>query len=115
MLTWQKLILYPAAIWAVIYLFICLLIGFKIDQTANWVMVATTIISIVGLFIAARSAKAESLKKAIILGLVWALVMVVLDLVLTLPFAGAAYFRSWVTYLNYALIIIIPAIISFVK
>lgn len=115
MLTWQKLILYPAAIYAVVFLFISALIGFKINQTASWVMVATTLISVVGLYIASISAKIETMKTAVILGLVWVVVMVILDLLLTLPFAGWGYFRSWVTYLNYILVFVIPVVVSFMK
>lgn len=115
MLTWKKLILYPAAIWAVIYLFICALIGFKLNASADWVMMVTTIISIIGLYIASRAANIKELKKALILGLMWVIVMVILDLVLTLPFTGVGYFSSWKTYLAYAITFLTPIIISFKK
>jgi len=115
MLDWKKLILYPAAIYAVIFLFISALIGFKINASADWVMIVTTIISVIGLYIASRAANIRDFKKALILGLVWVIVMVVLDLVLTMPFTGAAYFSSWKTYFNYGLTFIIPIVMSFIK
>jgi hypothetical protein len=112
MLTWQKLVLYPAAIWAVIYLFICALIGFKVNTMADWVMIVTTLISLVGLYIASRAVNIKDIKKAIILGLVWVIVMVILDLILTAPFAYR-YFDSWKTYVNYAIVFLMPIVISF--
>lgn len=115
MLTWQKLILYPAAIWAVIYLFICALVGFKMDTSASWVWIVTIIISIIGLYIASRAANIKELKKALILGLVWVIVMVILDLILTLPFTGATYFSSWKTYLAYGIAFLMPTIVSKMK
>lgn len=112
MLDWKKLILYPLAIYAVIFLFISALIGFKIDQTAGWVTVATLAISIIGLYIASRAAKIDSMKNAVILGLVWVVVMIVLDLILTMPFTGVAYFKAWTTYLAYAITFIMPVIFA---
>ena len=112
MLTWQKLILYPTAIYAVVFLFISALIGFGIDQTASWVTFATLAISIVGLYIASRVAKVDSTKNAVTLGLVWVVMMVILDLVLTMPFTGAEYFFSWTTYLAYAITFIMPVLFS---
>lgn len=114
MLDWKKLILYPAAVWVVVYLFICALIGFKINVQADWVMIATTIISVVGLYIASRAADIKDIKKAIVLGLVWVIVMVVLDIILTAPFAYR-YFDNWKTYFSYGLTFAIPIIMSFVK
>lgn len=115
MLTWQKLVLYPVAIYAAIFLFISALIGFKIDQTAGWVTWATMAISIIGLYIASRAANVKDTKKALILGLIWVIVMVVLDLILTLPFTGAVFFKTWTTYLAYAITFIMPVVISFQK
>jgi len=108
MLNWKKLFVYPAAIYAVIFLFISALIGFKINQTAGWVTWATLAISIIGLYIAARAAKLKSTKDTLILGITWVAVMIVLDLVLTMPFTGAVYFKTWNTYLAYAVTLLVP-------
>ncbi len=110
----KKLLLYPAVVWVVIYLFICILIGFKINTSADWVMMATTLISIVGLFYAAKIAGIKDFKKALLLGLVWVLVMVVLDLILTMPFVPG-YFSNWKTYFSYGITFLMPIIVSFIK
>lgn len=111
MLDWKKLILYPAAIYAVVFLFISALIGFKIDAKADWVMIATTLISVVGLYIASRAAKVDSLGKAAILGLSWVLVLFILDLVLTRQYVPN-YFASWKSYLPYVLSFVMPLIFA---
>ncbi len=111
MLDWKKLFLYPAAVWVVIYLFICILIGFKINASADWVMIVTTLISVVGLYIAAKSCKLDSWKNVIILALIWVAVMVVLDLVLTKPFVPG-YFSNWKTYFSYGLKLVMPLIFA---
>ena len=111
MLTWQKLVLYPLAIWVVIYLFICALIGFKISTTADWVMMVTTLISVIGLFIASKSAKLDSWRNVIILAIVWVLVMFVLDLVLTVPFVPG-YLTNWKTFFSYGLVLVLPLIFA---
>ena len=115
MLDWKKLILYPAAIWAVIYLFICALIGFKIDTSASWVWYASVAISIIGLYIAIRAANIKDIKKAMILGLVWVVVMFILDLVLPRPFTGWGYFMTWNIYVSYAITFLMPIVLSFRK
>ena len=115
MLNWKKLVLYPAAIWAIIYLFICLLIGFKLNASANWVMIVTTLISVAGLYFFASAAEIKDWRKAIILAVIWVLVMLVLDLLLTRPFTGWAYFHSWKTYFSYGLTLVIPILVSFQK
>ena len=111
MLTWQKLVLYPLAIWVVIYLFICAFIGFKISTTADWVMMAITLINVVGLFIASKSAKLDSYKNVIILAIVWVLVMLILDLVLTVPFVSG-YLTNWKTFFSYGLVLVLPLIFA---
>jgi len=111
MIDWKKLLLYPVAVWVVIYLFICVLVGLKINANANWVMVVTTLISLVGLFIASRAAKVDGIGKALVLGIAWVLVMVILDFILTKPFV-AGYFGSWKTYFNYGITFLMPVIFA---
>jgi len=112
MLNWKKLILYPAAVWAVIYLFICAIIGFKLNVHALWVEIIAWVISIVGLYIAAKAAKISAYKNVATLAIVWLAVMFVLDLILTLPFTGAIYFKTWTTYISYAIILIMPLVFA---
>jgi hypothetical protein len=112
MLDWKKLILYPLAIYAVIFLFVSVFVGLKINTHATWMTVATLAISIIGLYIASRAAEVDSIKNVLILCLVWVLVMVILDMILTVPFTGAVYFKTWTTYLSYAITFVMPLIFA---
>ncbi len=107
-MNWKKLILPPVAIYAVIFLFISALVGAKVNTDALWIWIVSLVITIVGLYLAVRYVKPSDLREGIIYGLVWVAVLVVLDLVLTAPFAGWDYFSSWKSYIPYALTILAP-------
>lgn len=107
-MTWKNALIPPMAIYAVIFLFISALIGFKIDQTALWVWIVSLGLSIAGLVIATRHVQPASAGEGFRYGLVWLVVFIVLDLILTVPFAGWDYFSDWRSYLPYLLTILIP-------
>jgi hypothetical protein len=109
-MNWKKLLLYPLAIYGVIYLFICVLIGLKMDQHQTWVWIAGLVISIVGLFVATKYAKPKNIREGIIYGLVWLVVFFVLDLILTVPFTGWGYF-GWKSYVSYGITVLIPTLL----
>lgn len=108
---WKKLVIPPVAIYAAVFLFISALIGFKIDQTATWVWVVTLVISILGLYIATRSTKPGSWQQGLKYGSVWLVILIILDLVLTVPFTGLSYFSDWRSYLPYLLAIALPTLL----
>ena len=110
-MNWKKLLLPPVAIYAVIFLFISVLVGAKMNQTAPWVWAATLIITLVGLYLATNYAKPKDWKDGLKYGLVWLVVLVVLDLILTAPFAGWGYFSDWKSYISYALTVLVPAVL----
>ncbi|OGY27887.1 MAG: hypothetical protein A2Z42_02290 [Candidatus Woykebacteria bacterium RBG_19FT_COMBO_43_10] len=109
---WKKYLIPPVAIYATIFLFISALIGFKIDQTALWIWIVTLVISIVGLYIATGYAKPANLQEGLKYGAVWVVVLVILDLILTLPFTGAEYFSDWRSYIPYVLTLVIPTVLA---
>ncbi len=110
-MNWKKLILAPVAIYAVIFLFISVLVGAKANTEATWVWIITTIITIVGLYLAVNFTNPQNFKEGLIYGLVWVVILVVLDLILTIPFTGAEYFSSWKAYLPYALTLLAPIVL----
>lgn len=110
-MSWKKLILPPLAIYAVIFLFISALVGAKVSTDGIWVWVVSLVISIVGLYLATNYAKPKDLKQGLIYGVVWAIILVVLDLILTMPFAGQAYFSDWKSYIPYVLTILMPTLL----
>lgn len=112
-MTWKKFVLYPVGIYAVIFLFISALIGAKVDQHTTWVWLVTLVISIIGLYLATDYAKPKNWKEGITYGLVWLLILFILDIVLTVPFTGWEYYNDWKVYIPYILTLLFPVV--FVK
>lgn len=108
-MNWKNLLLPPIVIYVVIFMFISILIGFKIDQTAMWVWIVNLIITIVGLWIATSKIKPATMQEGLILGIGWVIVFVILDFVLTARFTGMAYFSDWKSYVPYLVTLLIPA------
>lgn len=111
-MNWKTLFIPPIAIYAVIFLFISALIGAKIDQKAIWVWIVSLVISIIGLYIATNYAKPKNRQEGLKIGIIWLIIFVILDLILTLPFTGSDYFVDWRSYLPYLLTILIPTILA---
>ena len=109
---WKKFLIPPVAIYAVIFLFISALIGAKIDAHALWVWIVNLGISVVGLYIATNYVKPKTWQDGLKFGAVWVVVLVILDLILTVPFTGAGYFSDWRSYVPYVLTLIIPTVLS---
>lgn len=110
-MTWKKALLPPAAIYAVIFIFISFLIGAKLATDADWVTITDYVITIFGLYLATNYAKPKNTKEGLTFGLVWLAVFVVLDILLTRPFTGWEYFSSWKTGIVYALTVLMPTIL----
>lgn len=107
-MNWKKLVLPPVAIYAVIFLFISALIGAEANAETTWVWIVTLAISIIGLYLATNYARPKNVKEGLVYGLVWLIILFALDLILTVPFTGWAYFNDWKSYLPYALTILMP-------
>lgn len=108
---WKKYLLPPLAIYAVIFLFISALIGAKVETEQTWIWLVTLVISIIGLYMATNYAKPKNAKDGLLYGVVWLMILFVLDLILTVPFTGWGYFGDWKSYLPYALTILIPTLL----
>lgn len=110
---WKKLLIPPVAIYAVIFLFISALIGAKIDAEASWVWIVNLGISIVGLYLATNYVKPTNWRDGLKFGAVWVVVLVILDLLLTVPFTGTEYFSDWRSYIPYVLTLLLPTAIAY--
>ena len=109
---WKKYVIPPIAIYAAVFLFISALIGAKIDQHAAWVWIVTLAISIVGLYIATGYVKPKNWQEGAKYGVMWLVILFILDLILTLPFTGVGYFSDWRSYLPYVLTLAIPIVLA---
>ncbi len=107
---WKKLILPPIAIYAVIFLFVTVLIGAHISTEVIWVTIVNFVIMIIGLYLAISYAKPKNLKEGLIYGLIWLAVFFLLDIILTVPFTGWNYFFGWKTWVAYGLTLLMPTL-----
>lgn len=109
---WKKYLIPPVAIYAAIFLFISALIGAKADVEAPWVYIVSLVILIVGLYIATNNVKPKNMQEGLRYGIVWLVVLVILDLILTLPFTGPEFYSNWTPYVSYALTVAIPTVLA---
>jgi hypothetical protein len=109
---WKKSLIPPVAIYAVIFLFISALIGAKVDAEALWVWIINLGISVVGLYVATNYVRPKNWQEGLKYGTIWVVVFVILDLVLTVPFAGKEYFSDWKSYIPYILTVAIPTFLA---
>lgn len=108
---WKKLLLPPVAIYAVIFLFISALVGAKVNAEATWVWIVSLLITIAGLYLATNYVKPKNTQEGLKYGAIWLVILIILDLILTMPFTGAGYFSDWKSYIPYALTLVMPMIL----
>jgi hypothetical protein len=77
---WKKFFIPPVAIYAVIFLFISVLVGAKMDADATWVWIVSLVITVVGLILATSCTKPSTAQVGLKYGVAWLVVFVVLDL-----------------------------------
>lgn len=109
-MNWKKVLIPPVAIYAVIFLFISALVGAKVNQEGMWVWLVSLIISVVGLYLGTQYAKPHTRKEGLTYGVLWLVIFVALDMILTAPFAGWDYFSNWKSYIPYVLTVIMPTL-----
>ncbi len=109
----KKFLVPPVAIYGVIFLFISFLIGMKADAEAFWVYLVSLAILISGLYIATNSIKPTNTNEGLKLGMIWLIILIILDVILTVPFTGPEFFSSWHPYVSYLLAVAIPTFLSF--
>ena len=69
-------------------------------------------ISVVGLYLATNYVKPSNWQEGAKYGVVWVIILFILDIVLTIPFTGAGYFSDWKSYIPYALTLLIPIVLA---
>lgn len=103
-----KVIGFGILIWVVAFMVVSVFIGFKISTDNVWVKVITTAAVFVATLLLAKSLKPSSQGKALLIGILWAVIGFVLDLIITTRFTGMAVFSQWNMLLGYLLIILTP-------
>ena len=107
-MNWKTLLLTPIAIYGAVSIWIVVLSSMHIDRNSSWVWAIGLIITTIGLYLAAKFVRPQSLRQGFLISLGWLGIFVVLDIFLAVAFAGLEYFFDWKTYLPYALTLLIP-------
>lgn len=110
-LDWKKLLGYPAVIYAVMFLLVSAMIALKLDtgSTVAWLV---TVAANLGILYYLATKLGVGVKEALVYGLVWAVVLVVLDYIFTRPFTGAEYYSDWRVYLTYVYTVLVPPVVA---
>lgn len=105
---WKKALGYGVALWVVMFVIVSALISFKAYQGAVMLVVVAIISGIIS-YVLAGYAKPAKANDALLYGVSWVVVGVVLDLLVTSRF-NAAIFSSWSLWLGYALVLLAPMV-----
>ena len=107
-MNWKTLFIPPIAIYGAVSIWIVVSGSMNIDGNSPWVWAIGLIITTIGLYLAAKFVRPQSLRQGFLITLGWLGIFVVLDIFLAVAFAGLEYFFDWKTYLPYALTLLIP-------
>jgi len=105
-MNWKKALGFGALIWVIMFIVISALVGYGLSDNAMFTM-AVTVISLVVAYLAARNLAPGSQAKAIQYGLIFAVVGIVLDFLISQRFAPDM-FSSAYYWLSYVLIVLVP-------
>jgi hypothetical protein len=102
---WTKAIGFGALIWLIIFAIVSAVLD--LYQDTIWMKVLIALIAGFIAFLLAAKVKPTSIKLALSYGLIWVMVGVVLDALITMRF-NLEIFKLWSLWLGYLLILIAP-------
>ena len=105
-MNWKKAIGLGLLLYAIMFVLVSALIGFKVYQY-GWVTVVVAILGGVVSLILANYVKPGSAKMALGYGLVWVVVGVILDALITMRF-NPQIFNAWTIWFSYGLVLLAP-------
>jgi phosphatidylserine synthase len=108
---------YPIIIYALISIEVAAIVVTGNESDQLWVWAATTtLLTALLIVFSAKYAKPCGVKAGAKLGLVWAVILILLDLlIVAVPFTGLVYFADWRMWTPYLLGIIIPLVAGALK
>lgn len=105
-MNWKKAIGFGILIWVLMFVIVSIFIGFKIyDYT--WMKVVTIIIGAAIVFFFAKKVKPNKVILALTYGLIWVVIGVILDALITMRF-NEEIFASRALWVGYILTLLIP-------
>jgi len=108
-LDWKKLLGYALLFWVIMFVVACIFVGFKVGDTM-WAQIVMWIAAIIVIWLLAPLAGARDLQKGLIIGVVFVVVGLILDYIITVRFTGMEFFNSWELWTSYGLTIVVAAI-----
>lgn len=106
-INWKKAISSGIIIWGVAFVVVSVLMAIGIREGyLNWI-ITTIIIAITG-YKLAQKMSLKNMNSALSVGLLWVIVVVLLDWLITTHFATMAFFSDYKIWVSYAIILLIP-------
>ncbi len=110
-MNWKRGIGYGILIWVIMFAVMSAFVAYRIDTTGGWAMIVGVIITAMLAYTFTGMVNPNSKATAFYYGLVWAVVGVILDYLITAKYPGAGSIFSQTSYwLSYVLLIIVPVI-----
>jgi len=107
-MNYLKVIGFGMLIWAVAFVVVSAFIGFGVDVDTDTVGVATVLAIFLITLLLAKNLGMSSKKRALVVGVIWVVTLIVLDAVITMRFTGSAIFTEWSVITGYVIVLVIP-------
>lgn len=107
-LNWKKTLGYGIVIWAVIFIFVTILIAFGVREETFIRWLITQIVVIITAMTLAKKLSLTKTTTALSTGLIWVVISLILDLLITSYFTTMAFFNSWEIWVSYAIMLLVP-------
>jgi len=104
--SWSKAIGYGAIIWLIIFAFVSGLVGLGLYGSV-WVQLGIALLVGILAYVFAQSTAVKGIPQALSYGIIWVIIGLLLDLVVTMRFEPAI-FSSWTLWIGYALTLLAP-------
>lgn len=105
-MNWKKGIGFGALVWAVMFVVVSILLAYKMPENMTFTVIVT-LASLVTVYFCAKNLAPKSSMEAIKYGLVFAVVGIILDLLISRMFAPNIF--STVSYwISYVLVVLVP-------
>ena len=105
-MNWKKGIGFGALVWAIMFIVVSILVGYKMPQTMMFSIIVM-IISLIATYFLAKNIAPKNYMEAIEYGLIFAVVGIILDFLISQRFAPNIF--STVSYwVSYVLIVLVP-------
>lgn len=105
--SWSKAFGFGALIWLIMFAIVSALVGFDVTMTSIWWALLVAVIAGFASYIFAGYSNMESSGQAFGYGIIWVIIGLVLDFIVTKQFEPNI-FSSWVYWGGYALVLLAP-------